>query len=109
MSRDRKPETFSEYKARRLELLREIDYHEQQVGYHKASAKAAEERLERLTEEFDRWERKSLEQQRIAQQETTEAVRKAHLAQENRLQELAERTSKRKAESLYQAMIKKFE
>lgn len=105
MTRQRDPKTFSEYKAKRLEILREISYHEQQSSYHRASAKASQEQLEQLESRFELWQEKATEERSLANQESIQETNYRKMIDETVLQE---RANRRKAQSLYEAMIKNF-
>ena len=53
----RKPESYSEYKARRQEIRQQIDFHTQQASYHNAQADASRQLLEELEQTYgqDDW------------------------------------------------------
>ncbi len=105
MTRQREPETFSEFKAQKLEMRRKVEYHKQQVSYHEASARACQEQLDKFEEDLEIWSRKAEQEKSLADRESIQAI--SHRSKVD-AEELARRTNKKKAQSLYEAMIKNF-
>ncbi|MHA2350722.1 MAG: hypothetical protein ACXADL_13955 [Candidatus Thorarchaeota archaeon] len=55
---EKTPESYAEYKAKRIEIIKQIDYNQGQVSYHKAKLAYLEQELVELEDKHERWQEK---------------------------------------------------
>jgi hypothetical protein len=65
MSLEKEPKTYSEFKAKRLETIRQIDYNKSQISFHKAQLAYLEKDLLDLDRQHESWKDKLTEQRTI--------------------------------------------
>ena len=65
MAQDKAPKTYSEYKAKRLDTQRQIDYNKGQVKYHQAQLAYLEKDLLELDDKHERWKDKLTDQKTL--------------------------------------------
>jgi hypothetical protein len=98
-----KVDSYSEFKARRLELVRQQDYHRNQISYHKASLAAIEQQQEELEHQYRGYE-KTLHKEKTLETRLTIKQVADDLAQDSA--QIKKKIQESKAQKLYEHMMK---
>jgi hypothetical protein len=103
--RKQEPENYSEYKDRRLEVIRQIDYNKGQISYHKAQLAYLETELEEIQDTYHLWEDKLHEEKHIENKLSIQEVADMLAVDSKRIED---KILTSKAEKLLEQMMKGF-
>jgi hypothetical protein len=97
---------YKRFKEERRGLVKKCEYHQQQVGYHGSSLAATRQLLLELDKTHSHYRNQLHEEGVLANRKATEEVETEIRVDR---EELKRRVEQRKAQSLYEAMLRNFE